>query len=86
MAVEYPLQNVSERRIGLHIVELDRVDGLCFRHHSAKAAAHHWAREMAAIGHEARLIPPDYVKPYVVRQKNDAADAAAIVPDIGGFR
>jgi transposase len=44
----------------------------------ACATAHYWAREIAALGHETRLIPPAYVKPYVVRHKNDAADAAAI--------
>ena len=44
----------------------------------ACATAHHWARELSALGHEARLMPPTYVKPYVRRQKNDAADAEAI--------
>jgi len=44
----------------------------------ACGSAHYWAREVAAMGHEARLIPPVYVKPYVKRGKNDAADAAAI--------
>lgn len=44
----------------------------------ACATAHYWAREIAAFGHDTRLIPPVYVKPYVIRQKNDAADAAAI--------
>lgn len=44
----------------------------------ACATAHHWARELRALGHDVRLIPPAYVKPYVPRQKNDAADAAAI--------
>lgn len=44
----------------------------------ACASSHHWAREITAIGHEVRLIPPAYVKPYVKRQKNDAADAEAI--------
>jgi transposase len=41
-------------------------------------SAHFWAREIAALDHEVRLIPPAYVKPYVKRQKNDAADAEAI--------
>ena len=41
----------------------------------ACATAHHWAREIAALGHEVRLMPPRYVKPYVKRNKNDAADA-----------
>lgn len=44
----------------------------------ACASAHHWARELMAIGHEVRLMPPAYVKPYVKRGKTDAADAEAI--------
>lgn len=40
--------------------------------------AHHWARVLQELGHEVRLLPPQYVKPYVKRGKNDAADAAAI--------
>ena len=44
----------------------------------ACATAHHWARELRALGHDVRLIPPAYVRPCVVRRKNDAADAAAI--------
>ena len=44
----------------------------------ACATAHHWARELRALGHEVRLIPPAYVKPYVRRNKSDAKDAAAI--------
>jgi transposase len=44
----------------------------------ACAASHHWSRELPALGHTVRLMPPAYVKPYVKRQKNDAADAEAI--------
>ena len=44
----------------------------------ACASAHHWAREIMALGHEVRLLPPIYVKPFVKRQKNDSADAEAI--------
>jgi len=40
----------------------------------ACASAHHWARELQALGHTAKLMPPAYVKPYVKRHKNDAAD------------
>jgi transposase len=38
----------------------------------ACASSHHWSRELAALGHTVRLMPPAYVKPYVKRQKNDA--------------
>ena len=44
----------------------------------ACATAHYWARELIKLGHTVRLIPPLYVKAYVKRNKNDAADAAAI--------
>ena len=44
----------------------------------ACATSHHWSRELQALGHRVRLMPPVYVKPYVKRQKNDAADAEAI--------
>ncbi len=44
----------------------------------ACASSHYWAREIAALGHEVRMMPARYVKPYVKRNKNDAADAEAI--------
>ncbi len=44
----------------------------------ACGAAHYWARELTALGHEVVLLPPQYVRPYVKRGKNDAADAEAI--------
>jgi transposase len=45
----------------------------------ACASAHHWEREMSRRGHEVRLIAPHFVKPFIKRRKNDAADAEAIV-------
>ena len=44
----------------------------------ACSSAHHWAREIGALGHEVKLMPPQYVKPYVKSQKNDMADAETI--------
>lgn len=44
----------------------------------ACGGAHHWARELAKLGHDVQLIAPAYVRPFVKRQKNDAADAEAI--------
>ena len=41
----------------------------------ACAASHHWGRELAALGHEVRLIAPQHIKPYVKRNKNDLRDA-----------
>src|SRR5690348_9288998 len=42
----------------------------------ACASSHYWSRELGAMGHTVRLMPPAYVKPYVKRQKNDATDAS----------
>ncbi len=44
----------------------------------ACASAHYWSRELRALGHSVRLMPPAHVRPYVKRHKNDAADAEAI--------
>jgi transposase len=44
----------------------------------ACASSHYWSRELQALGHTVRSMPPAYVKPYVKRQKNDMADAEAI--------
>jgi transposase len=57
----------------------------------ACSSAHYWAHELQALGHEVRLMPPSYVKPYVKRGKNDAVDAEAICeavtrPSCGSYR
>ena len=49
----------------------------------ACGGSHHWARELTALGHEVRLVPPQYVKPYVKRAKNDRNDAEAICEAAG---
>lgn len=49
----------------------------------ACATSHHWSRELQALGHTVRLIPPAYVRPYVKRQKNDCTDAEAICEAVG---
>src|SRR5258707_10899957 len=46
--------------------------------HRSRASSHYWSRELRALGHTVRLMPPAYMKPYVKRQKNDATDAEAI--------
>jgi len=46
----------------------------------ACASSHYWSRELQALGHMVRLMPPAYVKPYVKRQKNDMADADLVAP------
>ena len=51
--------------------------GPCTVAMEACGGAHHWGREIGKLGHEVRLIPPAYVKPFARRQKNDAADSEA---------
>lgn len=60
------------------VLEFFAAQSHCLVGIEACATAHHWAREISALGHDVRLLPPQYVKPYVKRHKNDAADAEAI--------
>lgn len=55
-----------------------KVDPNCLIGMEACASAHHWARQLIKLGFIVKLIPPQYVKPYVKRNKNDANDAEAI--------
>ena len=50
----------------------------CLVGFEACSSSHYWARELIALGHDVRLLPAQYAKPYLKRQKNDAADAEAI--------
>ncbi|MCZ4292319.1 IS110 family transposase [Hoeflea alexandrii] len=68
-------RKLSRGQVLVFFTELPR----CIVAMEACATAHHWAREIGKLGHEVRLLPPAYVKPFVKRQKNDAADAEAIV-------
>jgi transposase len=65
---------------------LSFVSGLepCLIGMEACATSHYWACELAKFGHTVKLMPPAYVKPYVKRGKNDAADAEAICEAVRG--
>ena len=70
---------VIRKRVGrLKILEFFADLPPCLVGMEACATAHQWARELKKLGHDTRLMPPTYVKAYVKRGKNDAADAAAI--------
>lgn len=70
---------VLRRRVSRHdlIAHFAKLPA-CLVGMEACSAAHHWARELSRLGHSVRLIPPQYVKPYVKRNKTDMADAEAI--------
>jgi len=61
-----------------HVLKFFAKFSPCVISMEACATAHHWSRELRKLGHEVRLMPARYVKPYVKRNKNDAADAEAI--------
>lgn len=71
-------QIFSQRLTRRKVLEFFAAQPSCLVAMEACGSAHHWARELTLLGHEVRLIPPAYVKPFVKRQKNDAADAEAI--------
>ena len=71
-----PILQKRVRRMAL-LETLSRVPA-CIVAMEACATAHHWAREITALGHVVKLIAPQYVKPFVKTNKNDAADAGAI--------
>jgi transposase len=71
-----PVAQVKLRRA--QVLDYFRALPPCLVGMEACATAHHWARELIALGHEVKLMPPAYVKPYVKRNKTDATDAAAI--------
>jgi transposase len=61
-----------------HVLAFFKTLPPCLVGMEACGSAHYWAREIMALGHRVKLMPPSYVKPYVKRSKSDAADAAAI--------
>ena len=72
-------RQLFSRRIGRRkVLEFFAGQPRCLVALEACGGSHHWARELMRLGHDVRLIPPSYVKPFVKRHKNDAADAEAI--------
>ncbi len=60
------------------VIEFFEALSPCLIGMEACGSAHHWGRELTALGHDVRLMPAGYVKPYIKRGKNDAVDAEAI--------
>ena len=69
---------VSRRLRRAEVLKFFEKQPSCLVGIEACGSSHYWAREIAALGHEVRLIPPAYVKPFVKRGKTDAGDAEAI--------
>jgi transposase len=66
-----------------HVAEFFRQQASCLIGIEATQGAHYWGRVLRAFGHEVRLIAPQFVKPYVKSQNNDANDAEAICEAVG---
>ena len=73
-------QKLSRSRVLEFFAKLPR----CLVGIEACASSHYWARELITQGHEVKLMPAQYVKPYLKRGKNDAADAEAICEAVAG--
>ncbi len=74
-------KSVWKRRLKRHQwlkALLDRIEPGCVIGMEACTGAHHWARELQSRGYTVKLMPPQFVKPYVKSNKNDARDAEAI--------
>jgi transposase len=77
--VDGPGRGIFSKRISRgKLLDFFAVQPRCMVALEACGGAHHWARQLTQLGHEVRLIPPAYVKPFVKRQKSDANDAEAI--------
>lgn len=72
-------RTLSRRQVRSYFAE----QAPCLIGMEACASAHYWARELGQLGHTVKLIPPQFVKPYVKSQKNDANDAEAICEAVG---
>ena len=73
-----PIWRRQQRRSGWLRALTEKLEPGCEIGMETCSGSHHWARELRSRGFEVKLIPPQYVKPYVKRQKNDVTDAEAI--------